>query len=386
MTGLIAELQRLARRARVRWLPVVAIAVLLTAGILYKRSRKTHLKRARVVLAATEGSMGDSLVPMPQGELRDYIVNILLSSDVLRLDLLIGEVLRDGPTMTDAEVADEVRRRAEPVDIKIPQDSVLASWIATQRENPLTDDDLATDPDDLLEMTGINVYRNYFLMAYYAEAPRSARILVVVSDPDPELANHEAHRLAELIKAGEARRRLALGEALAADAASALAAVRTQADELDALIVKRRVELAAAEDAGEAGKAAALRVGVEELRSKRRSADEKMLGLTSLASAEEQAAAIDRAGLGIKFELVEERRAPEDSGTRTYLRVLQAALLFGMLLPLTAIIIGTFDPRIHDREDVERIGLPVLGHVPAFPGDRVGSLRARGVRGRRVPS
>jgi hypothetical protein len=48
--------------------------------------------------------------------------------------------------------------------------------------------------------------------------------------------------------------------------------------------------------------------------------------------------------------------------------------------------VGAFDTRVHDREDVERIGLPVLGHLPPFPGDHVGSLRARGVRRPRVPS
>ena len=61
-------------------------------------------------------------------------------------------------------------------------------------------------------------------------------------------------------------------------------------------------------------------------------------------------------------------------------------IVFCGFLPLVALFVGAFDTRVHDEEDVERLGLPILGHLPAFPGDGVGSLRSRGVRGRRVPS
>ena len=50
------------------------------------------------------------------------------------------------------------------------------------------------------------------------------------------------------------------------------------------------------------------------------------------------------------------------------------------------IVIGAFDSRVHDVEDVARLDLPVLGHVPGFPGDNVGSLEARGALRARVPS
>ena len=49
-------------------------------------------------------------------------------------------------------------------------------------------------------------------------------------------------------------------------------------------------------------------------------------------------------------------------------------------------VLGAFDSRVHDTDDVERLGLPVLGHVPGFAGDHVGSLEARGVLRARVPS
>ena len=49
-----------------------------------------------------------------------------------------------------------------------------------------------------------------------------------------------------------------------------------------------------------------------------------------------------------------------------------------IFVPLCAIGFGTLDSRIHEREDVTRLGIPVVGHLPRFKGDRVGSLRDRG--------
>jgi capsular polysaccharide biosynthesis protein len=61
--------------------------------------------------------------------------------------------------------------------------------------------------------------------------------------------------------------------------------------------------------------------------------------------------------------------------------VIGAGALFG-----SATFLGAFDSRIHDTDDVVRLGLPVLGHVPGFTGDSVGSLRTRGAHRRRVGS
>ena len=50
---------------------------------------------------------------------------------------------------------------------------------------------------------------------------------------------------------------------------------------------------------------------------------------------------------------------------------------FLFVLPLCALGVGAFDQRLHDSEDVQRLGLAVVGHVPPFAGDEVGSLKAR---------
>jgi hypothetical protein len=60
-------------------------------------------------------------------------------------------------------------------------------------------------------------------------------------------------------------------------------------------------------------------------------------------------------------------------------------LAFGSLFG-SALLFGAFDSRVHDGDDVARLGLPVLGQVPSFTGDRSGSLAARGVSRARAPS
>jgi hypothetical protein len=49
-------------------------------------------------------------------------------------------------------------------------------------------------------------------------------------------------------------------------------------------------------------------------------------------------------------------------------------------------VLGAFDSRVHDSDDVARLKLPVLGHVPGFAGDNVGSMRTRSAAPTRVPS
>ena len=92
------------------------------------------------------------------------------------------------------------------------------------------------------------------------------------------------------------------------------------------------------------------------------------------------------AGLDMTVEVVEEHRADRaDHGGFVFVLVVAVVLAIGSLLG-SALILGVFDSRIHDLEDVARLGLPVLGHLPGFPGDQVGSLEARGIGRRRVPS
>jgi len=42
-----------------------------------------------------------------------------------------------------------------------------------------------------------------------------------------------------------------------------------------------------------------------------------------------------------------------------------------------AVAVGSFDGRIYDADNLRRLGLEPFGHIPSFPGHRVGSLDSR---------
>ena len=77
--GMVAELQRIRRRTGVRPLPVLALALVITAGVTYKFAMKPRRYTADVVLAMSEGAMGkerDASIPFDQ--LKEYVANVLL--------------------------------------------------------------------------------------------------------------------------------------------------------------------------------------------------------------------------------------------------------------------------------------------------------------------
>ncbi len=342
---LVAELQRLKRRAQARWPLILVLVIGLTAAVLYKRAQKVKVHRAQVILAVAEGTLGDGRHPMPVMELRAYVNDVLLSNGVL-LDLV------------------------EELDL-FPLRAKLG-------------DDFAIN--ELRDMFNVGVFRNYFLYQYSVDEPRSARIAIVVTHTDPDFAWRMAHRLATLVVDGEHAHRLEVAEQLGLEVEAAIRTARARLIEVETALNERSLALSTAQQDGDVGRTAALTVETAELAARLRGEREAILGLITQGSGDSMALAIDRAGLGMSFEIAEERRPFEEPGARLYFQIMIGAVVFFGLLPVVAIFVGAFDSRVHDAEDVERVGLPVIGHVPAFPGDRVGSLRARGVRGRRVPS
>ena len=63
-------------------------------------------------------------------------------------------------------------------------------------------------------------------------------------------------------------------------------------------------------------------------------------------------------------------------------RKAKTMIIFASVLGLSAFLLGgvvikAFDRRLFDAEDVARLGLPVWGALPAYPGDDEGSMRRR---------
>src|SRR5688572_3004226 len=78
--GLIQEMQRIKRRTRVRPIPVILLALLITGGITYKMATKKGRYQGEVILAIREGSLlsEDKRTGLPVGELKQFVASVLL--------------------------------------------------------------------------------------------------------------------------------------------------------------------------------------------------------------------------------------------------------------------------------------------------------------------
>jgi hypothetical protein len=168
---------------------------------------------------------------------------------------------------------------------------------------------------------------------------------------------------------------------------AAIAFEREQlANKLAALELERTramVVFSKARRAHKEGVAQAVNLRLTEIDNQQKEAEKSLSQLT--LSQDAIADRIAAAGLDLVIEIVGERRPDRPPSRGLLISILATIVGIGSLVG-AAVVIGAFDSRVHDVEDVERLGLPVLGHVPGFPGDRVGSLEARGVQRKRIPS
>lgn len=342
---LVAELRRLKRRAQARWPLVLAIAALLTAAVVWKVARKPAMYRARVVLAITEGEMISGRDATPLGEVRDYIGSVLLSN---------AEILK----LLEKERLFVSQRRT------FGDDFAIASF---------------------RDMIGIGVWRNYFQYTYSYDERRTARVAIVFTHADRDFAYEMAHQLASIVIAREGDRRAQAAGELLEQSREVLDAARARLTAVQAEHHLAVVDLERAEAGGDATLTAVRRVRVADLAAAEARAEEQFFSIEQITTTEALQAAATAAGMALEIAVVDERKPPLNE--RPLVSLISVGL-FAMciFLPLAGIVIGTFDARVHDLEDISRLDLAPLGHLPGFPGDRVGALRDRGVPRRRMPS
>jgi hypothetical protein len=126
-----------------------------------------------------------------------------------------------------------------------------------------------------------------------------------------------------------------------------------------------------------------LRVDLLALDREQKQLEERLSQIST--SRDALAAQIAAAGLDITLSIVEEHR-PERPTRSGFVIVMIAAVIGTGSLIGSALVVGAFDSRVHDTDDVARLGLPVLGQVPRFAGDNVGSMLTRSAVRARVPS
>lgn len=341
--GLVEEVRRIGRRTRTHPFRVIVVATLLTALVVYKLGTRKQLVEAEVVVALIQGSLSPQHNGIRADEVREYVQSVLLPNKQLEELIQRRKLYRVRPGFgLDAAVA-EFREQFE-----------------------------------------IEVWKNTF--AYndiLASNQHSARIGITVQDTDPDRAFDIAHDLATILTETSLAQHNEVAKQLARDIAEQRETLDRQLAAITGTRVQKEHELTAAQDLHKASLTQALVLQINELdREKKKALDE----LTRIADSRDVIQGeFASAGLDMSCEIVEERR-PEPSQHRGFVLAMLAAVVgFGALLGC-ALVLGAFDSRVHDVDDIERLGLPILGHVPGFPGDAVGSLEQRGAIRRRVPS
>jgi capsular polysaccharide biosynthesis protein len=343
--GLITELQRIQRRTWVRPIPVLLLATLITAGITYKVATKPVVTEAEIVLALIEGQFSSQRSgSLPVDQLREYVSSILLPDNQLIKLIEKHNLFRLRKKLGPQFALEELRSNLE-----------------------------------------IQIWKNSFV--YYDEdesnARRSARIGITVRDSDPDRAFAVAQDLVSMAIANLAAQRQKVAQSLARQVEAMHAATEAT---LDRLALEYALKQAAIDDARRRDRpdlAAPLRIDQLGIMREQRRAEQQ---LTQIATSPEAlATAIADAGLDMSLTVVGEHR-PERPNRSPFALVMVAVVVGAGALIGAMLVVGAFDSRVHDTDDVARLGLPVLGQVPRFAGDNVGSMLSRGGPAARVPS
>lgn len=342
--GYVAELRRIRRRFAARPLPVLLLAVALGSLILYRVLHRPRTYLAEVILAMTEGTMSGPSTGLPADELREYVSSFLLSDRNVNAVVVKNELF-------------PLRRQLGP-------------------EYGIT---------ELRSQMVIEIWKNSFVYFHEwdAHARKSVRIGITFMDSDPDRAFRVAKDLAQIAITTHEAERHRVTTAIANEVRMARDKLQAELRDLTTAIAMKQAAMALAQKDGKQQLAARLHVDLTALDNQVKAAEDQ---LASIAHSPEQIAdQIAKAGLDLSFEIVEERR-PDRPEHSTFSLVLVGIVLAIGALMVSALVVCSFDSRIHDTDDVERLGLPVLGHVPSFEGDHVGSLRARGVARPHGPS
>jgi hypothetical protein len=343
-SGLVAELQRIRRRARVRPIPVLVVAALVTAGITRKMATKPVSFEAEVVIALTEGELASQSTGMPVDQLRGYVTQVLLPDKRL---LQIVEKYNLFPLRKKAGV-----------------------------EYAL---------ENIHDMFSVQIWKNSF--AYYDDeddnAARSARIGISVHDSDPDRALDIAHDLASVVIETAAAARQQRADAVTGQVAMVRNAVGDELDKIALEIAGKQAAINQARSRGNTDLAAILRIDLAALQQDQRRHEAQLARIA--VSSDALVGDVVAAGLDMTLAVVDEHR-PERPTHAGLVLVMIATVIGTFSLVSAALVLGAFDSRVHEADDVIRLGLPVLGHVPGFSGDKVGSMRTRSAAPTRVPS
>jgi hypothetical protein len=338
---MVAELQRFKGRMKVHPIPVLLLALVMSAGATFVFARKPTMYTARVILRISEGALSQYRgAVLPQNELKSYIYNFALS------DSSLMEHIIDKHRLFQRELA------------KFGADGAIG---------------------ELRDGLSIAVYHNFFHFDKNNEStPRSLRLGIVYMHKDADFAYKMAVLLSDLVVAVESQKRLQEVQFAASNAHEVLASLEQGQDERDAEISAIMTGLADAELTGDGVRAAMARVKIASLAQIQRREAQHLQNVQREVAQLDLNRRAEEGNMGLVFELAGQVRPVAKPPPGPFMLGLIGLVCFCIFVPVCAIGLGTIDSRIHELVDVRRLGMPALGHIPAFSGDDVGSLSQRG--------
>lgn len=339
------ELQRLKRRARARPVRTVGLALLVSLAVVAYKAHKSRHYKAKIILRVAEGVDVDQRAPLPKSKLENYIETVPFNNAGL---LKIIDKYGLYPLR---------RLRGDELAIEKFRDNI-----------------------------DVDVFANYFNGDnWITTGPRTARIAVTFRALDRQLAINVVRALAARIVQSEDARRRQASEFVTSVAEAALKSARGQQQARQSAMDARTAALAQATRTHDEKAKARLEVQIDTLRG------QIVAGQKVVATAQRRFDTLklresaDRAHLGLTFNIADERLPARAPDSIWYPLTMLGGVCFLLFLPIAAVAVGAFDRRVHETEDVARLGLTVFGRIPAFPGDDIGALDRRGARRDRVP-
>lgn len=332
------ELQRLKRRAQARPVRTVGLALLVTLAIVAYKEHKSRYYQAQVILRVEEGVTVNQSAPLPKSKLKNYIETVPFNNKGLL-------------KIIDTYGLYPLRR-------------IRSDELAIERFRDRMD---------------VDVFANYFNGDnWYTTGPRTARIRLGFWSHDRALSIAVVRALAARIVRSEDERRRRASELVASVAKSALAQAQKVQQARQSALARTTTALENTTQRHDAQAKADLEVEIATLRGQIRAGQTVVARAQKRVDALELRASANKANVGLTFSIADERLPPPPPSSMWYPLTMLGGGCFFICLPLAAVAVGAFDRRVHETEDVSRLGMPVFGQIPAFPGDDVGALARRG--------
>jgi hypothetical protein len=201
----------------------------------------------------------------------------------------------------------------------------------------------------------VDVYRNFFVEERDSHGPpRSARIVVRYQDTDPKVATAVTHALGRLIVQHESTIRRAQAEQALARASHLVTKARQKLYGIQQDIMSRQL-----------GPDPDRKAWVEIVNMRRFATTlERMVETAERRKgALELGERFENKSLGLSFEIVDEGAVPRSAMVDTPALIRLTLFMWAAMLPLMLLIVGVFDRKIRNLEDVRRLGFRPLGKL-----------------------